>query len=168
MKTAFSHFVAASTAALLFCLGGVAMAQPAHGPGHGPGPGMGMDIEHVLAGLQAQLNLNPLQQGLWEAAIAGSKSARTSAHANMKTLHDALAAELANASPNLKNVADVADQIQASNQTLRRDVRKQWLALYATFTADQVAVVRTALQQKLARMDSFHAKMLQRMQQPGG
>jgi len=89
-------------------VGTAAMAQPAMGPGHhGPGPGMGMDIEHVLAGLQAKLNLNTSQQGMWDTAVAQTNAARDSGHANMQKLHDALAAELANTTPNLAGVAAV-------------------------------------------------------------
>ena len=169
MKINISRLAAAGAAALVLGIGAVAMAQPAMGPGHhGPGHGMDMDVEHVLAGLQAKLNLNTSQQLMWDAAVAQSKSARTTARTNMQTLHDALAAELANATPNLANVAAAADQVQTGNQTLRHSVRDQWLKLYATFSADQVAVVRAALQQHLARMDSFHAKMLERMQRQGG
>ena len=169
MKISVSRFAAAAAVALLVGVGTAALGQPAMGPGHhGPGPGMGMDIEHVLAGLQAKLNLNTSQQGMWDAAVAQTMAARDTGHANMQKLHDALAAELANTTPNLAGVAAVADDVQTSNQTLRRSVRDQWLKLYATFSSDQIAVVKAALQQRLARMDSFHQKMLERMQQKQG
>ncbi|HEY5308314.1 MAG TPA: periplasmic heavy metal sensor, partial [Casimicrobiaceae bacterium] len=127
-----------------------------------------MDIEHVLAGLQAKLNLNTMQQGMWDAAVAQTKTARDTGRANMQKLHDAMATELTKATPNLASVAAAADDVQTSNQTLRHAVRDQWLKLYATFSSDQIAVVKAALQQRLARMDSFHQKMLERMQQKQG
>jgi hypothetical protein len=86
----------------------------------------------------------------------------------MQKLHDAMAAELANTTPNLAGVAAVADDVQTSNHTLRQSVRDQWLKLYATFSPEQIAVVKAALQQRLARMDSFHQQMLERMQQKQG
>ena len=61
----------------------------------------------------------------------------------MQKVHDALTAELAKPEPDLAAVAAIADGVQASNQTLRQSVRDQWLQLYATFTPEQKAVVRT-------------------------
>lgn len=167
MKITFSRIAATAAAAILLCGGAVATAQPGMGGG-GHGPGMGMDVEHMLAGLQSRLKLTPGQQDMWNAAIAASKSAREAGRASMRKVHDAMTAELANATPNLAGVASVAELAQADNQALRRSVRDQWLNLYATFSPEQITVVREALQQHLARMDSFHAKMLERMQRPGG
>ena len=169
MKISVSRFAVAAAVALLVGVGTAALAQPAMGPGHhGPGPGMGMDIEHVLAGLQAKLNLNTSQQGMWDAAVTQTKAARDTGRANMQKLHDAMTAELANATPNLAGVAAVADDVHTSNEALRRSVRDQWLKLYATFSPEQIAIVKAALQQRLSRMDSFHQKMLERMQQKQG
>ena len=74
----------------------------------------------------------------------------------MKT---ALTAELAKPEPDLAAVAAVSDDVQASNAALHKQVRASWLALYATFTPDQKAVVKQALSQRMARMDSFRDKM---------
>ena len=71
-------------------------------------------------------------------------------------------AELAKAEPDLAAVASVADDVQASNSALRKQVRSTWLALYATFTPDQKAIVRDALKQRIAQMESFRQKMQQR------
>ena len=98
-----------------------------------------MDIGHVLTALQAKLNLNTMQQGMWATATAQSTSTRDAMRANMNKLHDAMAAELAKTAPDLNAVAAAADDLQAANQTLRRGARDQWLKLYATFTPEQVA-----------------------------
>jgi len=47
-------------------------------------------------------------------------------------------------------------------------VRGQWLALYATFTPDQKAVVKTMIQQQMAQAAAWRANMQQRGQQGGG
>ena len=41
----------------------------------------------------------------------------------------------------------------------RKAIRAEWLALYATFTPDQKAVVKDLLQQRLAKADSFREKI---------
>jgi Spy/CpxP family protein refolding chaperone len=70
--------------------------------------------------------------------------------------------ELAKAEPDLSAVAAVSDDVQASNSALRKQVRATWLALYATFTPDQKAIVKTSLQNRMAKMESFRQKMLER------
>lgn len=163
------RLAALAAAAVLALTGVAAMAQPAggHGPGPGHGPRAGIEIEYVLSALKGQLNLNTSQQLMWDNAVAQTKAAHTAGRANMQKVHDALAAELAKADPDLVAVAAVADNARTTNQTIRHGVRNQWLQIYGTFSPDQKAVVRDALSQRLARMDSIRAKMLEHMQKGG-
>jgi Spy/CpxP family protein refolding chaperone len=150
----------AAAALLAFGLG-TAYAQPVGpGPGHGPGPmGHGPMLEQTLQALKGKLALNTMQQTLWDNAVAQGSAARDSGKALMQKVKDAMAAELAKPEPNLAAVAAVADDAETQGRTLRHAVRDQWLQLYATFSADQKAIVRDALQQKLTMMESFAAKM---------
>jgi len=160
------RLAAIAASAVLALTGAVALAQPGGGPGHGPGHG-GMEIENVLATVKAQLNLNTSQQLQWDNAAAQTKSARDTGRAGMQKVHDAMAAELAKPEPDLAAIAAVADSVHASNQALRQGIRTQWLQLYATFSPAQKAVVRDALAQQMARMESMAARMKAHMQ-PGG
>ena len=155
-------------AAALLALGtNVAMAQPG-GPGH-PGHGRGgFEIEHVLAQLKSQLNLNTQQQATWDAAVAHGKTARQNARAAMESVHAALTAELAKAEPNFAAVAATADAAHASAQATRKQVRDEWLSLYATFSPAQKAVVRDAVKARVDRMEAFREKMKERFQQRQG
>ena len=63
-------------------------------------------------------------------------------------------------------------QLEAAAQTanpsiLPSQVRDQWLALYATFTPTQKAVVRDAIKARVARMEAFREKMQERFQSRG-
>ncbi|MFO1313430.1 MAG: periplasmic heavy metal sensor [Burkholderiales bacterium] len=159
-------------AAALFALGTqVALAQPGGGPGGGPGhpgPGRGFEIEHVLASLKTQLNLNTQQQATWDAVVAHGKTARQNARAAMDQVHAVMTAELAKAEPNFAAVAAAADAAQGSAQAERKQVRDEWLALYATFTPAQKAIVRDAVKQRVERMDAFRDRMKERFQQRQG
>ena len=99
---------------------------------------------------------------MWDNAVAQTKAARDAGRANMQKIKDAMNVELAKAEPDLAAVAAAADDVQASNSALRKQVRNTWLAVYATFTPDQKAIVRDALKQRVARMETFRQKMLQR------
>ena len=157
MKHYLARRLAAVAAVTVLATSGAALAQPgfAH---HG---GRAGDVAMAIAALKGQLNLNTSQQQMWDSAVAASKAAHQSMRANMQRVQDALATELAKAEPDLSAVAAVADQVQAQNVALRHQARDTWLALYATFSPDQKAVVKTSLQNRIARAQAWRQKMMQ-------
>lgn len=162
---------AAVAAALALAFTGGAVAQPMgghHGPGGAMGQGAGEEmIGHLIANAQAALKLNTSQQVMFDAAVAQSRTAHQSGRTLHQQMKDTLAAELAKPEPDLAAVAAAADAAQQQGVALRHQVRDSWLKLYATFTPDQKAVVRDLMQKRLARMESFHDKMMQRLQGGG-
>jgi len=142
-----------------------AYAQPAGGPHgmHGGAP-FEMMMPRMLEQAKASLNLNTQQLAMWDNVVAQGTTARATAHANRQQVRTAMASELAKAEPDLAAVAAVADGIAQQNRALHIAVRNQWLQLYATFSPEQKGVVRGLMQQKLARMESFGAKMRERFQ----
>ena len=162
MASRFASRLAIVAAAALIGVGGAAVAQPMHHHGHGGG-----DAVMGIVALKNQLNLNTSQQAMWDNAVAAGKNARTVARANMQKVHDTLAAELAKSEPDLAAVSAAADSARTANAQLHAQVRDAWLNLYATFTPDQKGVVKSALSQRLARMDQFREKMRARHGQGG-
>jgi Spy/CpxP family protein refolding chaperone len=152
-----SRLAAVAASAFILLTGAAALAQPGQ-----PGPHHGGDFTMAIAALKGQLNLNTSQQTMWDSAVAQSKVAHDTARANMDKIKAAMTTELAKAEPDLSAVAAVSDDVQASNSALRKQVRGTWLALYATFTPDQKAIVKASLQNRMAKMESFRQKMLER------
>jgi uncharacterized membrane protein len=163
MTTRLASRLAAVAAATLIGLGGTALAQPFH---HGHHAG-GTDAVMSIAALKGQLDLNTSQQTMWDNAVAAGKAARQTAHANMQKVHDTLAAELAKPEPDLAAVAASSDAARTANAALHAQVRDAWLNLYGTFSVDQKAVVKSSLSKRMARMEKFREKMLQRHSQGG-
>ncbi|MEP7328959.1 MAG: periplasmic heavy metal sensor [Betaproteobacteria bacterium] len=166
MNTRSPRFAAMIAATLLALSAPAAFAQPSgHGPHGGPGGpgGRGFGIEHLLSSVKTQLSLNTSQQVMWDNAVAQTKAAREAGRGSMDKVRDALNAELAKAEPDFAAVGTVADNVQASQQTVRRQVRDEWLKLYATFSPTQKAVVRDAAKARVAKMETFRAKMKERM-----
>ncbi len=161
--------LAATTALALSLAATASIAQPAGGmmhggPGmHGGGAGIEQMIPRMLEQAKASLNLNTSQQTMWDSVAAQGKAARDAGRANHQKVHAALVAELAKSEPDLAAVAAVADSVEQDNRALRKQVRDQWLALYATFSPAQKAVVRDLLQKKVARAETFRQRMLERM-----
>jgi len=149
--------------ALIFAAGftGIALTAWAQAPGHGM-----HDPLAVLQRIQAQLNLNTSQQQQWDAAVAQSKAAHQAIRANFQQLKTATQAELAKTDPDLAALATLSDQLQQQNIAQRQQARAAWLALYGTFSADQKTTVKDAISPRMARMDAFRQRMLDRL--PGG
>ena len=161
MRNRISTTLVAVAAAAVVAVSGAALSQP--GPGsHGAAGGPGHDVGAMIASLKSQLNLNTSQQAMFDAAVAQTKTARDAGRANMERVHAAMTAELAKTEPDLAAVAAAADDAQAANTTLRKQVRGQWLALYATFSPEQKGVVKDALSARMAKMEAFRQKMMQR------
>lgn len=157
----FRHLPRAVVLALALAVGAAAQAGPGPGGHHGPGPGFGPGghIEGVIAQVRAQLNLNSSQQVAFDNALAAGKAARDAARTDRDALHAAMRNELANAAPNLRTIAGLADQTQAKHQAARKQVREQWLALYETFSPEQKLVVRDMLARRAERMEGVRDRM---------
>ncbi len=147
-----------AAAAVLLALGlgaaGGAFAFGGHGGPYGAGAGGDGFAPQALETLRGKLNLNTSQQALFDQAAAAGRTAREAAWTSGQKVRDAMRAELAKAEPDLAAVATVADGVQAQNQATRRTVRDQWLKLYATFSAEQKAVVRDFLASRIDRFES--------------
>lgn len=154
---------AALAAALMMSIGAAAFAQ---GPGighRGPHGGHGGgQIEYVIASVKDRLALNNSQQVMFDSALAAAKAAREAGRNEMDKMRTAMQAELSKAEPDLPALAAAGDAAQANVQTIRRQVRDQWLQLYATFSPAQKAVVRDVLAQRFERHEKFRAKMRER------
>jgi protein CpxP len=144
--------------ALIFAAGftGLALTAWAQAPGRGMHDPLAVPQE-----IQAKLNLNTSQQQQWDSAVAQSKAAHQAIRANFQQLKTATQAELANADPGLAALATLSDQLQQQNIAQRQQARAAWLALYATFSADQKTTVRDAINAKIARMEAFRQQRMQ-------
>jgi periplasmic protein CpxP/Spy len=137
-------------------LGGVAAFSWASGASR---HGHGADPLAVIAGLQAQLNLNTSQQVQFDNALAQSKAARDAMKNGFAQLQAATQSELAKSAPDLGSLAALSDQVQQQNSGLRKQARTAWLALYDTLSADQKLTVRDAINARIAKVQAFRAQM---------
>jgi hypothetical protein len=151
--------LAIAAAAGISAVASHALAQ-APGPHHGHG-----DPIAIIAALKDKLNLNTSQQQQWDSVVAQTQAARQAARAGFDQLKAATQVELAKAEPDLASLAAQADAIHQQNAAARKSVRDGWLALYATFSAEQKAVVRDAIVAKLSRLEQFRAHMKERFAQ---
>jgi len=138
----------AALAATLLAFGALCHAQPGHG------------FDSPLAMLRdakASLNLNTSQQLQWDNAAAQARAAHEALRASFAQVNAALQAELAKPEPDLATVSSLADSARQQNEGLRTGARDAWLALYATFSPEQKAVVRDALKSGIERIQAHRA-----------
>jgi Spy/CpxP family protein refolding chaperone len=148
---------AAVAAALFLLAGSGAIAHGPQGGHHGRHHGGG--IEQAIAKVKDNLALNSSQQLMWDNAVAATKSARQAGRDERQRVHAAVSAELAKAEPDLAALAALSDQAQERGHALRRQVRDEWLKLYATFTPEQKLVVRDQLAKRVERFERFREHM---------
>ncbi|HEX7271184.1 MAG TPA: periplasmic heavy metal sensor [Casimicrobiaceae bacterium] len=135
----------AATAAAFLALGIPCQAQPGHA----------LDSPlAMLSDAKGNLNLNTSQQLQWDNAAAQAKAAHAAMRVNFEQVGAALQTELGKAEPDLASVSTLADNLRQQNEALRKSARDAWLALYATFTPDQKAVVRDTLKAGIERMQA--------------
>ena len=125
-------------------------------------------IGQLIAHAKAKLNLNTSQQGMFDTVVAHSQTARESGRALHDKVKATLQAELAKTEPDLAAVAAATDAAADQARAQRNAIRAEWLSLYATFNAEQKAVVREMLQKHVARAESFREKMREHKQYRSG
>ena len=158
-----------AASALLFA-GALALAGTGHagGPrgGHGPGGphGAGGMVEQVIAPLKERLALDSSQLQMYEAARAQMVAVRDQTVAQRRDVRARIDAELAKGEPDLASVASLLEGIEDQARSTRRQVRDQWLRLYANLRPDQKAIVRDAIRERIAHAEGARERMRERMQ----
>ena len=140
-------FFAAMLAATVGGVAAFAVAQPMHG-----GTPLAM-----LGKFKSELNLNTSQQQQWDAVMAQTKAAHDAGRANHEQMKAAMQAELAKPEPDFAALAALADNAREQSATLHKQTRNAWLALYSTFTPEQKAVARDAINAGIERMQQRRA-----------
>ena len=145
---------------------GIALAQPQgpHGHHHGGGE---VALGQLIAHAKEKLGLNTMQQGMFDTAVAHSKAAREAGRGLHEKVKSTLQAELAKAEPDLAAVSTLFEGVEEQSRASRRQVREQWLKLYANLRPDQKTLVRDALRERLSHAaEGSREKVRERMQQP--
>jgi hypothetical protein len=104
----------------------------------------------AIARIEQKLNLTADQKAQFEVALAASKTAFLAIEENHKELKAFAEQELANTRHDLELLAAELDDAMELGRVQRHNARAEWLKLYAMLSDDQVAVVKTALQEKIA------------------
>ncbi len=111
----------------------------------------------VFERLHKELNLNPHQEELWKKAQAAQREVRRSMRARGEETRARLRAEIDKPGADLKQFAQLRDQLgaqmRAQMEATQKQVREAWFAVYDTLDAGQKEKVRVAIRDGMDRMD---------------
>jgi Spy/CpxP family protein refolding chaperone len=155
----FLRSAANRTAALLvpFILGAnVALAAA-------PGlPDLGLPFGNHFAAMKAKLNLNAAQDVQYVAAMQASIKANESARKARVAAAATAKAELAKADPDFARLLNLRDETQAATATERKAAINEWVKFTQILTAEQKAMMRGQLLDRVSRADDMREKFRQR------
>jgi len=135
-----------------------ATASWAQMPG-GKGP-EGMGPMRGFERLHKELNLSAQQEELWKQAQAAQRDAHRSMRAQGEETRAKLRAEIDKPGADLKQFAQLRDQLgaqmHAQMDAIRKQARAAWFAVYDALDANQKEQVRVAIRDGMDRMGRHH------------
>jgi hypothetical protein len=156
-KMSTRHAVSAGLIAAAALFAGASWAQVPGGP-RGP-EGMGPEGMGPMRGferLHKQLNLNSQQEELWKKAQAAQREASNAMRAKGDETRAKLRAEIDKPGVDLKQYAQLGDQLRdqmhAQMEATRKQVRTAWFSVYDSLDAKQREQVRVAIRDGMDRM----------------
>jgi hypothetical protein len=125
-----------------------------------PGGAEGMAPMRGFERLQKELNLNSQQEELWKRAQAAQREAFRSMRARGEETRAKLRVEIDKPGADLKQFAQLRDQLGAQMHTqmeaIRRQARESWFAVYDALDSGQKEKVRLAIRDSMDRMGRHH------------
>ena len=121
-----------------------------------PGGTEGVGPMHGFEKLHKELKLNPQQEELWKKAQGLQREAFRSMRARGEETRATLRAEIDKAGADLKQFAQLRDQLRAQTQAqmeaTHKQVREAWFAVYDALDSAQKEQVRVAIRDGMDRM----------------
>lgn len=105
--------------------------------------------------VRAELKLNERQEALWKNAETRTRESFERMRANGRELREKMRAGLEQPGADLKQLAQLGDQLRQQAEASRRQTREAWFELYDSLDAGQKEQVRQFLKQ---RMDRFNRR----------
>jgi protein CpxP len=141
---------------LMLLAAGLLVAGSVWAQAPGPGGPEGMGPMRGLERLHKELNLNAQQEELWKKAQAAQREAHRSMRAQGEETRAKLRAEIDKPGADLKQFAQLRDQLgaqmRAQMEATQKQVREAWFAVYDTLDSAQREKVRVAIRDGMDRM----------------
>lgn len=133
-----------------------AVEEGAHGTRHGHA-GYGYSSMGIISpDIHSKLQLNPAQQKTWQAIEARTKDLRAQTRTERSKFKEAFRAELNKPELDLARLSALKESMHTSNQQARKEIEAQQLNFYTSLSAEQKAVVKAALLERMEHKGFKH------------
>lgn len=114
-----------------------------------------------LRGIHDKLHLTDDQEKTWQTLARKAKDIQMSGQNRRNEIKSQAKQELEKTEPDLARLAALADRSMDEQSGKRRELRDEWLKLYAQLAPEQKIVVRDAIKARIAKAEMFREKFKQ-------
>lgn len=125
-------------------------------------PEIGMPFGNHFAAMKAKLNLNPTQDAQYTVASQATQKAMQAARKARSAAADAAKAELAKPDPDFARLLNLREETQAAFASERKLAISEWVKFTQLLTAEQKAMVKSQLLDRVSRAGEMREKFRQR------
>lgn len=125
-------------------------------------PEIGMPFGNHFAAMKAKLNLNPTQDAQYTVASQATQKAFVAARKARTAAADIAKAELAKPDPDFARLLNLREETQAAFASERKTAISEWVKFTQLLTAEQKALVKGQLLDRVSRAGETREKFRQR------
>lgn len=110
------------------------------------------------AKLKADLKLNPAQDFAWQQIADRSAVLHKERRADRKQVGEALKQELAKPEADFARIAQLKQEVEEKGLQARNEIRDMQLGFYTSLNPEQKAIIKDALQSRIARIEKWRER----------
>lgn len=141
-------------------LGAVTAPAAAQAP---PGlPPVGMPYGNYFAPMKAKLKMTPAQDAQYTVALKATVKANDAARKARTAAAEAARTELAKAEPDFERLLNLPEEFSEFSTRERKAANAEWVRFTRMLSAEQTALVRSQLLDRVSRAENLREKFRQR------
>lgn len=125
-------------------------------------PPVGLPYGNYFAAMKAKLNMTPAQDAQYTVALKATVKANDAARKARTAAADAAKAELARPEPNFERLLNMREEFSELSANERKVAISEWVRFTQMLNAEQKALVKGQLLDRVSRAEALREKFRQR------
>ena len=125
-------------------------------------PPIGLPYGNYFAAMKARLNMTPAQDAQYTVALTATVKANDAARKARTAAAEAAKAELAKAEPNFERLLNMREEFAELSANERKAAVSEWVRFTQMLNAEQKALVKSQLLDRVSRAENLREKFRQR------
>lgn len=125
-------------------------------------PPIGLPYGNYFAAMKARLNMTPAQDAQYTVALKATVKANDAARKARTAAAEAAKAELAKAEPNFERLLNMREEFAELSANERKAAVSEWVRFTQMLNAEQKALVKSQLLDRVSRAENLREKFRQR------